>query len=771
MKSTWWVVFTRELRDLWIGGKGPYLILLYTLLLGGYSFNLASSVEVKMMLVSEMILEMVKASIAVGLLMTLVIAADSISGERERRTLEGILLSPATRRQVVFGKLLAACSPWPIALAISIPYWQVLAKSDPVFGPAVLWALVLGGLLVPALAAVGLMVSIACNATKASMLVCLGLYLPMLMASDPFRRATKVVTAAEINKGLALEIVNPLAAVHGFLAQVLVYDTPVGQVSAMLVPVAVFAVLAFVLLFGYASPRLSLEAGAATRLRSFLATLGVGRRPAVPAKKVAPRPAAPAVAETFSTPTSKPPVWRPRPVDASSASSSWWVMFSKEMRDLWIGGRALNLTIAYTVLLGGYAYWMASSSGVSLIPPKEMVFELLKAALLAGVFMGLIVGADSLSGERERATLEGLLLAPTSRRSLVVAKFLAACSMWPVLLLITVPLFKVLSQGDEVFGQAVLWGSMFGFALTGFTALGMTVSWRSVSNKTSMAISLALFLLFALPTQLPGNAQGSVVGLFGQAVNPLGAYRHFLAKVLVNNALPEQVWANALAPFVFGVLMIGFLVLYVGSHLHLDAVAPRRRRMAPATVTAAILIAGVLGAFGAAPARAQEAVTPPRLKVSISMTDSTVRAGGTILFQTVVTNDQAEPSHPVIVAMNIINLNKHGDVVDPEDWSPQRTQYVEPLGPGQSTPLDWRINAILDGNFMVYMVAIPAPVSSEATSQPVASSGIHLTVTPFTKLNPGGVLPYAIGGPLLLVVVIFFVYRHRRRQIDAGGAA
>ena len=137
MRSPWWVVCTRELRDLWIGGKGPFLILLYTLLLGGYSFTLASSVEVKMMLVSEMILEMVKASISVGLLITMVIAADSISGERERRTLEGLLLSPASRRQIVFGKLLAAASVWPVALAISVPYWVVAAKGDPVLGPVV----------------------------------------------------------------------------------------------------------------------------------------------------------------------------------------------------------------------------------------------------------------------------------------------------------------------------------------------------------------------------------------------------------------------------------------------------------------------------------------------------------------------------------------------------------------------------------------------------------------------------------------------------------
>jgi hypothetical protein len=44
-------------------------------------------------------------------------------------------------------------------------------------------------------------------------------------------------------------------------------------------------------------------------------------------------------------------------------------------------------------------------------------------------------------------------------------------------------------------------------------------------------------------------------------------------------------------------------------------------------------------------------------------------------------------------------------------------------------------------------------------------------VTKYTRLNPGGVLPYAIGGPLLLGLIIFLVYRKRHREIDAGGAA
>jgi hypothetical protein len=116
--------------------------------------------------------------------------------------------------------------------------------------------------------------------------------------------------------------------------------------------------------------------------------------------------------------------------------------------------------------------------------------------------------------------------------------------------------------------------------------------------------------------------------------------------------------------------------------------------------------------------------------------------------------------------MNIINLDAAGDVVDPEDWSPQRTQYLETLGPGQTVTFSWIVNAILDGDYLIYMTLIPEPAGQKATSQPVASSAIHLTVTPFTKLNPRGVLPYAVGGPIVLLLGMSLLRRHRRRQIE-----
>ncbi len=146
-----------------------------------------------------------------------------------------------------------------------------------------------------------------------------------------------------------------------------------------------------------------------------------------------------------------------------------------------------------------------------------------------------------------------------------------------------------------------------------------------------------------------------------------------------------------------------------------------------------------------------------------------VKNGEPVFFNTVVKNNGTEQSPPLILAMNIINLDKTGDVVDPEDWSPQRTQYVDSLAAGQSTTHSWRVNTILEGDYMVYMVLIPQPGSPEATSLPVTSSGIHLTVERFVRLNPGGVVPYAVGVPIVLVLGTVLLFRFRRRRIDTGG--
>jgi len=468
------------------------------------------------------------------------------------------------------------------------------------------------------------------------------------------------------------------------------------------------------------------------------------------------------------------------------AKPAWWLILTRELADLWIGGKAFNLILIYSIILGIMVYVFSFNSELSLIPPKESVYEMLKNAMAVSLFISLVIGADSLSGERERATLESVLLTPSGRRQIVVGKFLACMSAWPAAYIIAIPFMNVLSQGDEILLPGIAWGFITGTIMVlGYTGLGMLVSFWSSSNKVSYFVSLGIYVLFLVPAQLPGRAQTGAAGQFLQWVNPLAATNHFLSKHLVNYRTLAEFWNWLISPVVFTTVVLGLLFLYAAPGLRLEAGKSSRvwsyitRVIGVFVIASLILSAGTFSAVaasGPSPSQTRFALPQPmqqqegNLQIDIDKEYGVVKTGDKVEFNTKVTNNSPEASPPLIVAMNIINLDSKGDVVDPEDWSPQRAQYIDSLPAGQSTSLHWIINTILDGDYMVYMVLMPRPDTQETTTQPVASKGIHLTVTPFTRLNPGGVLPYAIGIPILVLVGVIILYRMRRRKIDMGGS-
>lgn len=453
------------------------------------------------------------------------------------------------------------------------------------------------------------------------------------------------------------------------------------------------------------------------------------------------------------------------------AVPAWRIILSRELADLWIGGKALYLILAFSVLLGIQTFILATNFELSLFTPQEMVLEIIKSAIQVSLLIGLIIGADSISGERERATLEVLLLTSAGRRQILLGKFLAALSAWPVALVLTTPLMYLLSQGSAVFGQAILWGGLVGVLLIpAFIAMGMIVSILCNSNKTSFFISLGLFLIFILIGQVLGPTK---TGLFGQALqllNPIAAGFDFLLNILVRNHTFAEYWTSLQSPFIFAIAVIG-LLFFLSRRLSVEAGKGIKLWSRLGKMVGLGMIACFMLSLGASPVMAlpQAQAQEGNLQMTISLDSKTVKTGDSISFDTVLTNTGSQASHPIIVALNIINLSKEGDVVDPEDWSPERTQYIDSLTTDQSTSLSWTVNAVLDGNFMIYLVAIAQPQNPQETSQIVASPGLHLTVTKFTSLNPSGVLPYAVGIPLVVLVASVVIYRLRRRSIDLGG--
>lgn len=462
-------------------------------------------------------------------------------------------------------------------------------------------------------------------------------------------------------------------------------------------------------------------------------------------------------------------------MSGTASSGSWWLILRKELADLWIGGRLLFLLILFSVLMSATSILRETESQLSLIPPAEMVFLTLLSTISFGVLISLVVGADSISGERERATLEPLLLAPTGRRKVVAAKFLAAISPWPVALLLSVPYVLVLAQGDEIIGPALLWTFALGTLLAAaFAGFAMLVSMWSRSNRTSLFVCLLVYLLFLIPTQFPGEAQKGALGYALQQVNPMQASSEFLEKFIVNNRAPSERFTYLVASIASAVVIVATLFLYAAPRLQLEGGSPRigrstRRRAGrgAAVVTGTAIALGALlipvaGSIALAAPPAHAVVTSS-IEIEIDTESAVLKTGDEIEFTTVVTNTGTTESPELVVAMNIINLGK-SDPVDPEDWSPERTQAVDPIAPGESAEQGWTVEAIQDGNYMVYMTAIVKPGSADETTLPVTSPGVHLTVDPFQNTNPGGVLPVALGMPLGLVAVAFVLRRYWRRE-------
>lgn len=458
---------------------------------------------------------------------------------------------------------------------------------------------------------------------------------------------------------------------------------------------------------------------------------------------------------------------------STSALPAWWLVFIQEATELWIGGKALALVFAYTVFLGVITFVIASNSELRLTALKEMVYEAIKAVIAVSLLIGLIISADSLSGERERNTLESLLLTSASRRQIIVGKFLAAFTFWPIAFVIAMPTVKLLSQGDAIIGPGLLWGAILGTVLVlAFVGLGMLVSYWSNSNRTSYFVSLGIYVMILIPAQWPGEDQIGVMGQLLQWMNPLAAVNHFLSKILMNsgNFSEHLVWLEA--PVAFAILILGVLFIYAAPGLRLQEGRGSRLWMRFSRAIGLGVIVTAVFMTGTSPALALQTWTDPDqpVQISVNMEAKTVKASDSIFFDTVVTNTTAEASPMILVAMNIINLEQAGEAIDPEDWSSERTQSIDSLAAGQSVTLSWKVNAILDGDVMIYMVAIPQPEGKHVISHPIASPGIHLTVTPFTKLSPMGVLPVALGGPLLLLLIIYFVSLSRNQNVDMGGS-
>jgi ABC-2 type transport system permease protein len=244
----------------------------------------------------------------------------------------------------------------------------------------------------------------------------------------------------------------------------------------------------------------------------------------------------------------------------TSPRSRWWVVAGQECRDLWIGGRGPALVFAFSMLLSAMTYLSATNRAMNFLEQREAVNLTLQVAFAVGVLLTLVISADAISGERERGTLESLLLTPVSRRAIVAGKLFAATTLWFACLLVGLPYLWVLGRGVAVAGSASLLALSIGtLVAVGLSCLGLLISAIAGSNKVSLAVGLLVLLVLFAPTQVPALPKTG----FGDVllrVNPIGSALHYVSLVLVNRHGWTQDLSYLVSPVAVAVLAGGVLI-------------------------------------------------------------------------------------------------------------------------------------------------------------------------------------------------------------------
>jgi ABC-2 type transport system permease protein len=246
------------------------------------------------------------------------------------------------------------------------------------------------------------------------------------------------------------------------------------------------------------------------------------------------------------------------------------VVARQELRDLWLAGRGFALLLAFSALVSVMTWLGATSEGLNLLERREAVNLTVQVAVALGVLLTLLAAADAVSGERERGTLESLLLTPMPRAKLVGGKLLAALSVWPAALLVAVPYIWFLGRGVDAVGDALVSAAIAGTLVAiALGALGILLSTLARSNRLSLSVGLFVLLALYAPTQLPAGAKQAWLGDLLLRLNPVTAAEHWIGRVVINGRDLTQDAGWLLSPLVAAVALTAVALLVAPRYMTL----------------------------------------------------------------------------------------------------------------------------------------------------------------------------------------------------------
>jgi len=134
-------------------------------------------------------------------------------------------------------------------------------------------------------------------------------------------------------------------------------------------------------------------------------------------------------------------------------------------------------------------------------------------------------------------------------------------------------------------------------------------------------------------------------------------------------------------------------------------------------------------------------------------------AGDYVTVNAQIKNTSPQPITDIITYLSLVDTQNKLPV-DLEDWSAEKGLYIGTIEPDQIFPLNWKIHFVKEGTYSLIIVAIRA-----GSQTPQVSGLTSFQVNPKRNLNPGRVLPVALGTPIVLILIFSIVNYKRQTRI------
>ena len=152
--------------------------------------------------------------------------------------------------------------------------------------------------------------------------------------------------------------------------------------------------------------------------------------------------------------------------------------------------------------------------------------------------------------------------------------------------------------------------------------------------------------------------------------------------------------------------------------------------------------------------------TPLKIETTTKKISGT--AGQYVKLPAKITNTSGKPVKDAVAYVSLVDVTKGQQApVDLEDWSAHRAVTIGSLDPGQSKDASWSLRLVKGGNYVIYANAI-----DQGSNRASVGQEVPLYVAAQQNLNPGGVLPVALGIPVLAGAALFGPVLVRRRNLE-----